>query len=508
MKKLFILFLVIAGFACSSDKMDQQLPNIVIILADDMGYGDVSFLNVESKIPTPNLNQLAQEGMYFTDGHSSSGICSPSRYSLITGCYHWRKFHDIVQSFGPSVFDPEELTLPEMLKEKGYRTACIGKWHLGWDWEEIKKPGAQTQSIEINGAIREIFGPEAFDWSKHIPGGPISNGFDYYFGDDVINFPPYTWIENDSILIEPTELYLNGLEDTQEGKWECRPGPTVKDWDYYQVLPTIVRKAVSWIDQQKNSRQPFFLYFPLSAPHAPIIPNEGFRGKSQAGGYGDFVVEVDWIVGQILNVLERNSFAENTLLVFTSDNGPERYAYERLQKYQHNSSGPLRGLKRDIWEGGHRVPFIIRWPGMVEPGKISNEIINQTDIFATIAEIIDYNLPASAAPDSYSFLSHWKGDPKARNIREAMVHNTFEDKYAIRKGKWVLINAPDGTHSDVPGWINEMFGYEPNYYPAALFDLTIDLRQQKNLYMEHPEIVKELQDLLKKYQEEGRSVIR
>src|SRR5688572_22404939 len=241
MKTLSLLLAVIAALQTAVHAADTtRRPNIVILYADDMGYGDLAAQNPESKIATPNLDRLAREGTRFTDAHSSSGVCTPSRYALLTGRYHWRKFHAIVNSFEPSVFDAAELTLPEMLKQRGYRTACIGKWHLGWNWEAIRKPGVKPQPPNVG------YAPDAFDWSKRIPGGPIDQGFDYYFGDDVPNFPPYTWFENDRVLAAP-DAPLSTTPKTAEGAWEARPGPMVKGWDFHAVLPKLTDKAAEWI---------------------------------------------------------------------------------------------------------------------------------------------------------------------------------------------------------------------------------------------------------------------
>ncbi len=236
-------------------------PNILILYADDLGYGDLKVLNSKSKIPTPNLEKLAKGGMVFTDGHSSSGICTPSRYALLTGRYHWRKFHGIVNAFGDSAFDADRLTMPEMLKECGYNTAAIGKWHLGWNWDAIKKPGAKP----IKQGKRSALGPDAFDWSKSIPNGPLAHGFDYYFGDTVINFPPYCWIENDKVVDVPdTMMDTSKWKKIKEGGWECRPGPMFSGWDPYENIPTTTRKAVEYLKKQASNDKPFFLYFCLS----------------------------------------------------------------------------------------------------------------------------------------------------------------------------------------------------------------------------------------------------
>ena len=350
--------LTVSAATVASPPSGSARPNVLILYADDMGYGDLGVQNPASKIPTPNLDQLAGEGLRFTNGHSSSGICTPSRYAMLTGRYHWRKFHGIVGPFGGSVFETERLTLPEMLKQKEYKTACIGKWHLGWDWDAIRRPDTDKKSVQFTD----------FDWALPIPDGPLAHGFDYYFGDTVINFPPYTWIENDKVVNAPdTQMNSKLWKPLKEGNWECRAGSMVTGWDPYAVLPVLTHKAVSYIEDQQGSDQPFFLYMAFPSPHAPIVPSEDFEGRSNAGPYGDFVVQTDWSCGQILEALDRSGLAENTLVIFSADNGSERYAYARDLTYNHWSSEPFRGVKRDLYEGGHHVPFLVRWPGVIEP---------------------------------------------------------------------------------------------------------------------------------------------
>ena len=495
--KYFFHPTLIAIAAVAQTLTAAQLPNIVIIYADDMGYGDLAIQNPQSKIPTPHLDQLAREGLRFTNAHSSSGICTPSRYAMLTGRYHWRKFHGIVGAFGESVFAEQRLTLPEMLKEKGYQTACIGKWHLGWNWNAIKQPGAKPN---VGQGKRKGYPPEAFDWSKPIPDGPLAHGFDYYFGDDVPNFPPYTWIENDRILIAPTEPYVPDPKPS-EGAAEGRPGPMAKDWKQDQVMPRLTEKVVEWIAQQKGSDKPFFLYFPWTSPHAPIVPAKEFQGKTKAGGYGDFMHQSDDSAGQLLKALDDNGFRENTLVIFTSDNGPERYAYDRIRNFKHRSMGPLRGLKRDIWEGGHRVPFIVRWPKVIKPGTVTDELISQIDLMATIAAVVGYNLPPDAADDSHNQLGLFKGH--SASTRKSLVHNTKKNHYAIRKDNYVLIDAKSGHVSGVPQWFDQTNNYQKNIHPAALYDLRKDIAQRHNLYDQNPQKVHELKTLLKNIQEHG-----
>lgn len=494
MKSLFVSVLVLCGALARIDAADTpRRPNIVILYADDMGYGDVSSQNPESRIVTPHLDRLAREGTRFTDAHSSSGICSPSRYALLTGRFHWRKFHAIVNSFEPSVFDAAELTLPEMLRERGYRTACIGKWHLGWNWDAIKRSGAKADP-------KTGYAPDAFDWSKPIPGGPRDHGFDYYFGDDVPNFPPYAWFENDRVLQVP-DSPLTITPKTAEGSWEARPGPMVKGWDFYAVMPKLTEKAVAWV-KERSKAEPFFLYVPFTSPHAPIVPSEEFAGKSKAGGYGDYVEQTDAAVGKILQALEAQGLRDNTIVIFSADNGPERYAYDRIRNFQHRSSGPLRGVKRDLWEGGHRVPMIVRWPGVVAAGAVSDALTSQVDIMATLAAITGATLPAGAAEDSYDLSAVWKHG--AASPRRSIVHNTQPNGYAVRDGKWLLVAAKTGAVTRVPPWFDQENRYPSNDQPGELYDLSTDLAQRNNLYARQPEKVAELQARLAAIRAKGQ----
>lgn len=507
MKSLLIPILTLVTIllhSCSSPTV--ELPNIVIIYADDMGYGDLNIQNPDSKIPTPNLNQLASEGMRFTDAHSSSGICSPSRFALLTGSYHWRRQHGIVGAFGKPFFKDTDITLPQLLKTKGYSTACIGKWHLGWEWPFKNEPSGEIQRGD---RIQKVYTSNDIDWSQPIQGGPLARGFDYYFGDGTINFPPYAWVENDRLTAIPTDEMdaNNSIQNTKEGRWEFRVGPKLKDWDPYEVLPTLTTKVVEWVNQQE-AEQPFFLYFPLPSPHAPIIPNDEFIGKSEAGGYGDFMYQTDWVIGQVLDALKAKGFEDNTIVIFSSDNGPERYAFKRAETYDHFSMGKFRGLKRDVWEGGHHVPFIVKWPGHVEAGSTSEEVISQVDIISTLAEITEIPLPENAAPDSYSLLPIISAQDYPSPFREATVHNTFENKWGIRQGDWLFMNNKDGEHSKMPESFKELRSYTDFATEGLLFNMKTDPEQRINLYVEHPQKVEELDALLQKYREQTYSVKR
>jgi arylsulfatase A len=504
---LALLFLILGWLFFQAFKVTAipSKPNIIILYADDLGYGDLVCYNPKSPIPTPNLDALASQGMRFTDAHSSSGICTPSRYALLTGRHHWRDFHNIVNSFEPSVFPKGRLTMAGMLQAEGYRTAAMGKWHLGWDWDAIKKSDLQASGEKRK--KKKMAGLEDYDWSKPIPGGPLSVGFDHYFGEDVINFPPYCWFEDDKIVQAPDRMLEKWIwEPVTDGRTEVRPGPMAPDWNPYEVLPKITQHAVEFIKSRKDAKQPFFLYFAYPSPHAPIIPNKEFIGKSGLGPYGDHVVETDHSVGQILGALKEAGLDDNTLVIFSSDNGAEHYAYERDEKYGHWSSHPLRGLKRDIYEGGHRLPFLVKWPGVVPPDSVCGALVSQIDLMATLAAVVGTKLPDNAAEDSHNLLPLFQGGTTP--VRESHVHNTTAT-YAIRHGDWVLVDAKSGYISKIdPNW-ETRHGYPAeDSQPAELYNLKEDIAQKKNLAAAHPEKLEELRSLLKKIQEQGHSAPR
>ena len=492
------IILLMQVFCLSATAAEPARMNIVLLYADDLGYGDLGCYNPKSKIPTPHLDRLADEGLRFTDAHSSSGVCTPSRYAMLTGRHHWRDFHGIDSGFDKTFFKPGQLTLQTMLQQKGYTTACIGKWHLGWDWDSIRKPGTPVKSKNH----------DDFDWSKPFRGGPLDHGFDHYFGDNVINFPPYTWIENDRVLAVPDITFKTTPQNTKEGQWECREGPGRSDWDFYQVLPTLTQKGVEYIRSRKGKTEPFFLYFPLPSPHAPIVPNDEFDGKSKAGAYGDFVVQTDDSCGQLLNALREAGLEENTIVVFSADNGPEAYAYPRDEKFDHWSAAPLRGLKRDIYEGGHRVPTLIKWPGVTKAGAVCDALFAQIDLMATFANYLGFELPDKSAEDSHDFMPYLKGEV-ANPPRTTMVHNTSKGQYAIRDGDWVLIDAKTGANRQPPAaWWKKHEVPAYGNQKVGLYNLRDDIGQRHNLADKHPEKVAELQALLKKIRDQGHSAPR
>lgn len=492
MKILTSLICLLAATAYAAERPlrpAQDRPNIVILYADDMGVADVSYGVKSAKIQTPNIDRLAADGMTFTDGHSSSGICTPSRFAMLTGQHHWRRFHGIAQAYDGPVFEPDDFTIAKMFKAKGYRTAAFGKWHLGWDFDAIRKPG-----VEKNDWIKA----ESYDWTKRFPGGPVDQGFDRYFGDGTINFPPYCWIENDRFVTIPTKPVIKS--EPLAGGGNFRPGPMAESWSPYDILPTMTEKTVEWISEQ-TSDQPFFVYLAFNSPHYPIVPNEEFHGKSNAGYYGDFVIETDAMVGKVLAALEEGGLAENTMVIFSADNGAETHAFERLERFDQWSSGAFRGVKRDIYEGGHRVPFVVRWPGQIEAGTVSDEVVSQVDLAATFASMVNYSLTNEEAIDSYNLLPVLRSEDYSRPLRTATVQNTFAEKFALRQGDWVLIDTSSGATNKESERYLEHFGLEAygKDIPGLLFNLKNDPRQSENLYAKHPEKVESMRSLLNRY---------
>jgi arylsulfatase A len=477
-------------------------PNIVYILADDLGYGDVQCSYPAGKIPTPNIDRLAAEGMRFTDAHAPTAVCTPSRYAILTGRYAWRTGlkSGVLGQWDKPLIEPGRLTVPELLREHGYRTAALGKWHLGLNWP-FASPAAASKLAGI--ANQDKGEPEDFDWSKPITGGPLERGFDYYFGVNCPNYAPYAFIENERIFgPAPTQR----VEKSVSGRLSEHRGPAQAGFDRKQIAPTLARKAAEWVESSaKTPGKPFFLYLALTGPHSPIIPNDQFKGKSGIGDYGDWVMEMDWTVGEVLAALRRADIASNTLVIFTSDNGPENWNYEEARDQKHYAMGPLRGVKRDTWEGGHRVPFIARWPGHIQPGATNAEVVCHADLMATAAALVGATLPQNAGEDSYNILPALLGQKLDRPIREATVHHGGDGKLAIRQGNWVFIDAKSGGANQEPQWFKEERGYQPHQFPGELYDLSQDLPERRNLYGEHPGIVARLKALLEKYKTEGRS---
>ncbi|MSR32367.1 MAG: arylsulfatase [Gemmataceae bacterium] len=471
---------------------EGEKPNILIILADDLGYGDLRANNpARGKIPTPCLDQLAAQGMRFTDAHSSSGVCSPTRYTLLTGRYHWRTRlqQGIVQVWGQPLIAPDRLTLAGLAKQQGYRTACIGKWHLGRDWpitveQREHFPGLSGMSGGGGRAIAKVTSKQQETWkqvfSQAIPGGPTSRGFDEYFGTDVPNWPPYCFIENDRTVGIPSQfLPLEKLA----GRQASLQGPALPNWKLENILPALIDRATATIQKQAKAKQPFLLYLPLTTPHTPLAVNETFKGKSGLDHpYADLVVETDAMVGKVLEALETAGVAQNTLVLFTSDNGCASYiGVKDLEAKGHFPSGPLRGYKTDVYEGGHRVPFLVRWPGNVKPGTVCNQLVHHADVMATMAEILGAKLPADAAEDSFSFLSLLRGQDKP--VRSHAVSCASSGLPGLRVGAWKFIPSAK----------------------AELYNLELDLGENHNLAVENKERAASMAALLEKIISDGRS---
>ncbi len=500
-RSFFVLSAVVALFVCQANAASDR-PNILVILADDLGYGDVQCYNPErGKIPTPNIDKLAAEGMRFTDGHSSSGVCTPSRYTLLTGRYHWRTRlqKGIVGVFGEPLIAADRMTIGTLAKQHGYHTSMVGKWHLGWDWpisaeqrkfflgagKKGKNDEAPVPTGEHLAAWSEVF-------SKPIPGGPITRGFDSYFGTDVPNWPPYCFIENDrtvgvpSVFL-PAEEFKDHRASTQ--------GPALKDWKLEGILPALGDHAVAFIEREAKTPEPFLLYLPLTTPHTPLAVNKEWLDKSGLNRFADLVMETDAVIGRVLDALERSGAADNTLVVFTSDNGCAPYiGVKDLEKMGHFPSGPLRGYKADAWEGGHRVPFIVRWPGTVKAGSVCQQLVAQADLLRTFADVLGVTLPDNAGEDSFSLVPLLKGDDKP--IRENAVGASISGIPALRSGAWKYIAAPGSG-----GWGT---GGDQSQ-SVQLYNLDEDIGESKNLAAAKPEKVAEMQALLEKVISEGRS---
>lgn len=466
-----------------------KLPNIVYILADDLGFGDVHFQNPDrGKLATPNIDRLAAEGMQFTDAHSNSAVCTPTRYGILTGRYAWRSRlqSGVLGPYGKTLIPSSRLTAASLLRSRGYATACVGKWHLGWNWPQE------------NGQYR-------FD--QPITGGPTELGFDSYFGTDIPNYPPYCFIRNDRTVGIPSVPKPKEMYGTD--------GIMLPGWKLEAILPELVRESSEFIQRSSRAGKPFFLYVPLTSPHTPLAVSEQWRGKSGFGLYGDWVMQTDWAVGEILRSIDQSGQRDNTLVFFTSDNGCAPYiglqtdmlrtrmgSVSELVEKGHYPSGPYRGYKSDIWEGGHRVAFLARWPGVVKPGSRSDEVICHTDFLATCAEITGASLPANAGEDSVSILPALRGAVRKKPLREATVHHSIQGKFAIRQGRWKLALCPGSGGWTEPTDKNAVAQKLPE---VQLYDMVRDPTERNNLQSSRPKEVEHLTALLRQYVNNGRS---
>ncbi len=490
----------LAGCAPAPEEADRP-PNVIFLMADDMGYGDPGSFNTDSKIPTRFMDELASSGMRFTDAHSGSAVCTPTRYGVVTGRYAWRSSlkRGVLSGYSRALIEPERMTVASMLREAGYHTAVVGKWHLGLDWTVLSEPDSWDEgnkAIAFQGAT-DFAKPEGLeiDFTKPVTNGPSTLGFDYsYIIPASLDMAPYVYLEN-NVCEKPATRHEEGRFD---GPVFWRPGEAAEDFDFFDVLPRLTRKAVAYIEERAATPdQPFFLYYPLPAPHWPWVPTEEFVGTSGAGKYGDFVVQVDAQIGLLMDALERGGQAENTLFIVSSDNGAE-WNSSHIEEFDHHANhADQRGRKRDAWEGGHRMPFFARWPAKVEAGSTSDQTICLTDLMATTAELAGYELPMDAAQDSVSFLPALLGEDTGA-LREATVHHSVDGMFAIRMGKWKFI---DGQG---PG-SNQWDGPQPGDPPGQLYDMDADRHEDNNLFEEHPELVEELRAKLELYKSQGHS---
>jgi arylsulfatase A len=479
MKYTIIAFLLITQTVIAQK---QARPNIVFIFADDLGYGDVKCLNPDGKIATPHIDKLAAQGMTFTDAHTSSSVCTPSRYSLLTGRYAWRTHLQtyVLHGFSPPLIDSNRATVATFLKQQGYNTACIGKWHLGMNFPVpagTKLPLSETETRFVN-----------VNWKGTIKNGPLSNGFDYFYGVCAPSMPPYIYIENDKFVGECT------VE-----KGVSRKGQGHKDFDEADIAPIMSHKVVEYIRQQ-NANTPFFAYVPLTTPHTPILPSKDWKGKSPLGKYGDFVMQTDAIVGQIVAAIDEMGWTDNTIIIVSSDNGCSRaVGIGEMTKQGHKVSANYRGSKADLWEGGHRVPFIVRWPAKVKADTKCPETICLTDFFATLSDLTAKPLPDGNAEDSNSFLPALFGKP-IKVQRKGIVHHAIDGHFAYRQGKWKLLLARGSG-----GWSSPNEKEAANAPVAQLYDMENDPEEKVNLYEKNPKIAQSLLQQLEADVKTGRS---
>jgi arylsulfatase A-like enzyme len=472
----------------------QEKPNVIYILADDMGYGDIEALNDECKIKTPNLNKLANQGMIFSDAHTSSAVSTPTRYGILTGRYNWRSKlkNGVLGGRSNHLIPNSRTTVASLMKKQGYNTGYIGKWHLGWDW--ARKSNEKRKDIDQLG-----YNEDNIDYTKPVKNNPNDLGFDYAYGHcGSLDMAPYVYVENGMPTMVPTKETVN------KGKYSWwRKGPTSDDFIHDDVTPNFFRRAIKFVDQKSKENKPYFLYLPLPSPHTPILPTAEFQGKSGINDYCDFVMLVDSYVGKLMDAVEKSGKAKNTMIVFTTDNGcsPAAKFQEMLDK-GHSPSYKSRGHKADIYEGGHHVPFIVSWPNVVKAGSKSDEILCTTDLMATLADITGTKLNDNEGEDSYSFLPILQGEDLNEPLREATIHHSINGSFAIRKGDWKLCMCPGSG-----GWsFPRPNSKEAKTLPKVqLYNLKEDVGEQNNLEAKYPEKVKELKALLTRIILDGRS---
>ncbi len=465
------------SWAAAAD-VNGKRPNIVLILADDLGYGDLQCYQAASKIPTPGIDRLAAEGMRFRDAHTPSSVCTPTRYGLLTGRYAWRTRmkSGVLNGYSPALIEAGRTTLASMLHERGYRTACVGKWHLGF--------GTQ----------------EPVDYAQPLVPGPTTVGFDESFVLPAsLDMPPYVFVENGRPTIAPSASIGDSKMRRYGGEGFWRAGAIAPGFRHIDTLPTLSQRAVRFVKQQSREK-PFFLYFPLTGPHTPWMPLEEFRGRSGAGYYGDFVAQVDATIASLLAALAERQLADNTLVIFTSDNGAH-WLPSDIAEWGHRANADWRGQKADVWEGGHRVPLIVRWPGVVAPGSQSDRLVCLTDVMATVADLLGQRLGPEEGEDSFSFLGALAADKSTRPPREAIVHHSADGTFAIRQGPWKLAMKLGSHGFSEPRTVEPT----PGGPQGQLYHLVDDPAESRNRWLDEPEVVARLSRLLAEYQSEGHS---
>nr|WP_121271905.1 arylsulfatase [Pedobacter schmidteae] len=498
LKPLISLSIFICLVAFTAQAQQSTKPNIVYILADDMGYGDLSSLNKDSKINTPQLDKLVADGIHFTDAHSNSSVCTPTRYGILTGRYAFRSAlkKGVLHGYSPALIEKGRPTVASFLRDNGYTTACIGKWHLGLNW--VKNDPAKPIGTPGTGTKLTSDFDDNVNYTKALEDGPLNHGFDYsYILPASLDMSPYLYLRNDKAVLPATGFTSGQSENDRRGTMR-RAGKMSPGFDFQQVLPGFINDAIDYINKQNNTGKPFFLYLPLPSPHTPWVPTEDFK-QSKAGLYGNYVEETDYMIGKVLEALKKNHMDQNTLVIVTSDNGSD-WKPSDIEETRHRANYIYRGRKADIYEAGHRIPFIARWPKQIKPGSTSNQILCTTDFFATVAAIIQKPLPANAAEDSEPILNAFTGKAKSP-IREAIIHHSLGGIFAIRKGDWKL-----STELGSGGFTDpRKLEAKPGEAPMTLYNVANDIEEKNNLYFEKPEIVNELQALLKKYLDEGHS---
>jgi arylsulfatase A len=483
-------------FSCAEADKEQTMPNIIYVLADDMGYGDVSGLNPAGKISTPHLDQMAAEGMIFTDAHTSSSVCTPTRYGILTGRYNWRSRlkQSVLTGKSKALIPSNRTTVASMLKSNGYQTAFIGKWHLGWDW-------GLKDSLDNSGVGWDKGDFDIIDFTKPVTNNPNDLGFSYAYGHSgSLDMAPYVYVENGKVTALPDTTTVN----TGKYSW-WREGPTSPDFIHEDVTPNFFRRANEYVTEKAKEDAPFFLYLALPSPHTPILPTEAWQGKSGLNPYGDFVMMIDNYIGRLEKVIKEAGIEDNTIIIFTSDNGCSPAAkINELEKKGHKPSYVYRGHKADIYEGGHRVPFLIKWPAKIKRASISDHTICTTDLMATLAEIVDYPLQDSEGEDSYSMLSVLEQNSDGKSAREAIVHHSIDGVFAVRKDNWKLIMAPGSGGWSFPRLPKDKEALD-TMPSLQLYNLDTDPGELENLQAEHPATVAGLKALLTKYILDGRS---